>query len=80
MRLVACDFANTDAIDMKAVRTKFINCRLTGLRAVESECQDFLIAGGDAGFTQLEPSSGLHALFYLALQKPESYLILNLGF
>ena len=47
-----CDFANAEAIGLKAVRTEFINCRLTGLKAVEADCQDFLISGGDAGFTQ----------------------------
>ena len=31
---------------------KFINCRLTGLRAVESEWQDLLISEGDASFSQ----------------------------
>lgn len=29
-----------------------MNCRLTGLRAVEAECQDFLICEGDAGYSQ----------------------------
>jgi uncharacterized protein YjbI with pentapeptide repeats len=52
VRLVECDFANAEALGLKAVRTEFINCRLTGLKAVEADCQDFLISGGDAGFTQ----------------------------
>ena len=52
VRLLECDFANAGAIGLKAVRAELINCRLTGLRAVESECQDFLISRGDAGFTQ----------------------------
>jgi uncharacterized protein YjbI with pentapeptide repeats len=52
VRLVECDFANANAIGMKAQRVEFVNCRLTGLRAVESECQDFLISGGDAGFAE----------------------------
>ena len=52
VRLLECDFANAEALGLKAVRTEFINCRLTGLKAVEADCQDFLISGGDAGFTQ----------------------------
>lgn len=43
--MAECDFANAEAIGLKKVRTEFINCRLTGLRAVESECQHFLISG-----------------------------------
>jgi uncharacterized protein YjbI with pentapeptide repeats len=52
VRLIVCDFANANAIGMKAQRVEFVNCRLTGLHAVESECQNLLISGGDAGFTQ----------------------------
>ena len=52
VRLLECDFANAEAIGLKSARAEFINCRLTGLRAVESECHDFLISGGDAGFSQ----------------------------
>jgi uncharacterized protein YjbI with pentapeptide repeats len=49
---VGCDFANAHAIALKAVRVEFINCRLTGLRAVESQWQDLLISEGDASFSQ----------------------------
>src|SRR5512140_3245265 len=52
VRLVECDFANGEAIGIKARRVEFINCRLTGLRAVESEWQDLLISAGDASFSQ----------------------------
>jgi uncharacterized protein YjbI with pentapeptide repeats len=52
VRLVECDFANAEATGMKVTRVEFLNCRLTGLRAVEAECQDFLIADGDAGYSQ----------------------------
>ena len=52
VRLVECDFANSEAIGMKAKRVEFLNCRLTGLRAVESEWQDLLISGRDASFSQ----------------------------
>jgi uncharacterized protein YjbI with pentapeptide repeats len=52
VRLVECDFANAEATGMKVTRVEFLNCRLTGLRAVEAECQDLLIADGDAGYAQ----------------------------
>jgi len=52
VRLIECDFANAEAIGLKAVRAEFINCRLTGLRAIESEWQDLLISEGDASFAQ----------------------------
>jgi uncharacterized protein YjbI with pentapeptide repeats len=58
VRLIECDFANTEIIGLKAVRVEFINCRLTGLRAVESEWQDLLVSDGDASFLNFdwEPS------------------------
>jgi len=34
VRLVECDFANAEANALKAVRVEFLNCRLTGFRAV----------------------------------------------
>jgi uncharacterized protein YjbI with pentapeptide repeats len=52
VRQIECDFANAEAIGLKAVRAEFINCRLTGLRAIESEWQDLLISEGDASFSQ----------------------------
>ena len=57
VRLVECDFANAEAISLKAVRAEFINCRLTGLRAIESEWQDVLISEGDASFSQFRLGS-----------------------
>jgi uncharacterized protein YjbI with pentapeptide repeats len=50
--LIECDLVNAEAIGLKAVRAEFINCRLTGFRAVESEWQDLLISEGDASFAQ----------------------------
>ncbi|MGZ4898798.1 MAG: pentapeptide repeat-containing protein [Candidatus Angelobacter sp.] len=45
-------FANAEATGLNAVRVEFLNCRLTGLRAVEAECQGLLIAEGGAGYCQ----------------------------
>lgn len=50
--LVECDFANTEASAWKITRVEFLNCRLTGLRAVQAECQHLLISEGDASFSQ----------------------------
>ena len=36
VRLVECDFANAEVIGLKAQRVEFVNCRLTGLRAIEA--------------------------------------------
>ena len=47
-----CDFANAEANALKAVRVEFLNCRLTGFRAVEAEGKDLLISEGDAGYSQ----------------------------
>jgi len=52
VRLVECDFANTEASGLKITRVEFLNCRLTGLRAVQAECQHLLISEGDASFSQ----------------------------
>lgn len=53
VRFTECDFANAEVPALKALRVEFLNCRLTGLRATEAECQHFLISGGDASFSQL---------------------------
>ena len=50
--LVECDFANAEASGLKITRVEFLNCRLTGLRAVQAECQHLLISEGDASFSQ----------------------------
>jgi uncharacterized protein YjbI with pentapeptide repeats len=52
VRLVGCDFANLEAAALKILRVEFLNCRLTGLRAVETECQHCLISEGDASYSQ----------------------------
>ena len=52
VRLLECDFGNAEAIGLKATRVEFLNCRLTGFRAVEAECRDLLISQGDAGYSQ----------------------------
>jgi uncharacterized protein YjbI with pentapeptide repeats len=52
VRMVECDFANAAAAAPKMLRVEFLNCRLTGLRATEAECQHLLISEGDAAFSQ----------------------------
>jgi uncharacterized protein YjbI with pentapeptide repeats len=52
VRLMECDFANAEASGLKITRVEFLNCRLTGLRAVQAECQHLLISEGDASFSQ----------------------------
>jgi uncharacterized protein YjbI with pentapeptide repeats len=52
VRMVECDFANAEAIASKMLRAEFLNCRLTGFRAPEAECQHVLISEGDAAFSQ----------------------------
>jgi uncharacterized protein YjbI with pentapeptide repeats len=52
VRLVECDFANAEATAPKMIRVEFLNCRLTGFRAVEAECQHLLISAGDASYSQ----------------------------
>jgi uncharacterized protein YjbI with pentapeptide repeats len=52
VRMVECDFANSEALTSKMLRVEFLNCRLTGFRATEAECQHVLISGGDAAFSQ----------------------------
>jgi uncharacterized protein YjbI with pentapeptide repeats len=52
VRLVECDFANSEAAAPKMIRVEFLNSRLTGFRAVEAECQHLLISAGDASYSQ----------------------------
>jgi uncharacterized protein YjbI with pentapeptide repeats len=52
VRMVECDFANAEALAPRMLRVEFLNCRLTGFRAAEAECQHILISAGDAAFSQ----------------------------
>jgi uncharacterized protein YjbI with pentapeptide repeats len=63
VRLVGCDLANLQARAMKLVRVEFVNCRMTGFRAGEADCQDVLIAEGDQRYSQFRFSSFKSAEF-----------------
>ena len=52
LRLTNCDLANLETRSLTLIRVEFINCRMTGLRATEAECQDVLISEGDLRYTQ----------------------------
>jgi uncharacterized protein YjbI with pentapeptide repeats len=52
VRLVDCDLANFETHGLNLVRVEFINCRMTGLRAGEADCQDLLVSGGDQRYCQ----------------------------
>jgi len=52
VRLVSCDLANLETRGLTLVRVEFINCRMTGFRAGEADCQDVLISEGDQRYSQ----------------------------
>lgn len=63
VRLVGCDLANLQTRAMKLVRVEFVNCRMTGFRAGEADCQDVLISEGDQRYSQFRFSSFKSAEF-----------------
>ena len=52
VRLINCDLANLETRGLTLVRVEFINCRMTGLRAGQADCQDILISEGDQRYSQ----------------------------
>jgi uncharacterized protein YjbI with pentapeptide repeats len=52
VRLVGCDLANVEFRAFQATRSEFLECRMTGLRLGEAECQDLLISRGDQSYSQ----------------------------
>ena len=52
VRLISCDLANLETRALTLVRVEFINCRMTGLRTTEADCQDVLISEGDQRYSQ----------------------------
>jgi uncharacterized protein YjbI with pentapeptide repeats len=52
VRLLGCDLANLQTRALSLIRVEFINCRMTGLRTGEAECQDVLIHEGDQRYSQ----------------------------
>ncbi len=56
VRFAECDLANVQVRALSAVRVEFIGCRMTGLRAGDSEFQDVLFSGGDQRYSQFRMS------------------------
>lgn len=56
VRFVGCDFSNADLARAKLKRVEFVNCRLTGLRAMESEWPETLIEDCEASYAQFTDS------------------------
>lgn len=52
VRLVNCDLANLETRSLQCIRVELVNCRMTGFRAGEADCQDLLIAEGDQRYSQ----------------------------
>lgn len=52
VRFTGCDLANLETRGLSLVRVEFIDCRMTGFRAGEAECQDVLISEGDQRYSQ----------------------------
>src|ERR1700722_19990395 len=52
VRLVSCDLANLETRGLTLIRVEFVDCRMTGLRAGEADCQDVLISQGDQRYSQ----------------------------
>ena len=52
VRLVNCDLANLVTHGLELVRVEFVNCRMTGLRGGEADCQDILVSEGDQRYCQ----------------------------
>ena len=63
VRLVACDLANLATRGLILVRVEFVNCRMTGLRGGEADCQDLLISEGDQRYCQFRFSQFRSAEF-----------------
>jgi uncharacterized protein YjbI with pentapeptide repeats len=51
VRLVGCDLANLETRALMLIRVELLQCRMTGLRAGEADCQDLLIAEGDQRYS-----------------------------
>lgn len=52
VRLVRCDLSNATFRSFQATRVEFIECRLTGLKAVECRWQDVLVEDCDGRYAQ----------------------------
>ena len=52
VRLVKCDLSNSLLRVLEANRVEFVDCRLIGMRAAESRCNNMLIENCDGRYTQ----------------------------
>lgn len=52
VRLVRCDLANLETRYLTLNRVEFVDCRMTGLRAGEANCEDVLLSAGDQRYCQ----------------------------
>jgi len=56
VRFSDCDLANVHFRLLTAIRAEFLGCRMTGLRAGDSDFQDLLLSGGDQRYSQFRMS------------------------
>ena len=63
VRLVRCDLANLDTRYLTLTRVELVDCRMTGFRAGEAECQDVLVSAGDQRHCQFRFSKFKSAEF-----------------
>ena len=63
VRLNGCDLANLETRALTLVRVEFLNCRMTGLRAGETDGRDVLIGEGDQRYAQFRYSKFRSAEF-----------------
>jgi uncharacterized protein YjbI with pentapeptide repeats len=56
VRLLKCDLSNSILQGFEATRVEFVDCRMTGLRAVECRWQDVLVENCDLRYAQLNGS------------------------
>jgi uncharacterized protein YjbI with pentapeptide repeats len=56
VRLVNCDLSNAILHGFDATRIEFINCRMTGMRAIECHWEDTLVENCDLRYVQLSES------------------------
>jgi uncharacterized protein YjbI with pentapeptide repeats len=63
VRLVRCDLANLETRYLTLTRVELIDCRMTGFRAGEADCQDILVSAGDQRHCQFRFSKFKSAEF-----------------
>ena len=63
VRLIRCDLANLETRYLTLTRVEFVDCRMTGFRAGEANCQDVLISAGDQRYCQFRFSKFKSAEF-----------------